>query len=135
MGVVVLEVLLQHYGEVSRPGDQKLVEAFVPQCAYEAFRDCVRSWCPDGGAERTVDPCQRGAWVASAQSFDAVFAGADIRRSPPSQSHRSGRMAALEPGKVSPVGAVVGGGVVGVKAADGLCDHCRPGQRPSFTRH
>ena len=42
MGVVVLEVLLQHYGEVSRPGDQKLVEAFVPQCAYEAYsRDCV----------------------------------------------------------------------------------------------
>jgi hypothetical protein len=51
-------------------------------------------------------------------------------RSPPSQSHRSGRMAALEPGEVSPVGAVVGGGVVGVNAADDLRDHCRPGNRP-----
>ena len=61
MGVVVLEVLLQHYGEVSRPGDQKLVEAFAPQCAYEAFRDRVRSWCPDGGADDAdVGACERG---------------------------------------------------------------------------
>jgi hypothetical protein len=61
MGVVVLEVLLQHYGEVSRPGDQKLVEAFAPQCFHEAFRYRVRSWCPDGGADDAdVGACEHG---------------------------------------------------------------------------
>jgi hypothetical protein len=38
----VLDVLLQHYREVARSGDQKLVEAFATQGADPALRYGVR---------------------------------------------------------------------------------------------
>jgi hypothetical protein len=37
VGVVVLEVLVQHGREVARSGDQEVVEAFAAQCADEAL--------------------------------------------------------------------------------------------------
>src|SRR6185437_15520418 len=51
VGVVVLEVLLQYYGEVTWSGDQEVVEAFAAQRADPALRDRVRSRCPDRGAD------------------------------------------------------------------------------------
>jgi hypothetical protein len=59
--VVVLNELRQHRGEVARPDDQELVEAFAAQGADEAFGDGVRSRCPhrrtddvDVGAAKTA---------------------------------------------------------------------------------
>jgi hypothetical protein len=51
VGVVVLEVLLQYYGEVAWSGDQQVVEAFAAQGADEAFRDGVGSRCSNWGAD------------------------------------------------------------------------------------
>jgi hypothetical protein len=51
VGVVVLDVLVQHRGEVAWSGDQEVVEAFPAQGADEAFRDRVRAGCPDWGAD------------------------------------------------------------------------------------
>jgi hypothetical protein len=45
VGVVVLEVLLQHYREVAWSGDQEVVEAFAAQRSDEAFGDRVGSRC------------------------------------------------------------------------------------------
>jgi hypothetical protein len=45
------EVLLQHYREVPRSGDQQVIKAFPAQDADEAFRDRVRSWRPDRAAD------------------------------------------------------------------------------------
>jgi hypothetical protein len=36
---------------VSGPGDQEVVEAFPAQGTDEPFRDRVRPWCPDRGAD------------------------------------------------------------------------------------
>jgi len=47
--VVMLEVLLQHYCEVARSGDQEVVEAFAAHGADEAFGDGVGSRCPGLG--------------------------------------------------------------------------------------
>jgi hypothetical protein len=49
--VVVLDELLRHQGEVARPGDQKVVEAFAAQRRDEALCDRVRPRRPHGGAE------------------------------------------------------------------------------------
>ena len=43
VGVVVLEVVLQHYPEVAWSGDQEVVEAFAAQGSDPAFGDRVRS--------------------------------------------------------------------------------------------
>ena len=51
MGVVVLEVLLQHCREVARSGDQEVIEAFAAQRSDEALGDRVRARCPDGAAD------------------------------------------------------------------------------------
>jgi hypothetical protein len=65
MSVVVLGVLLQHYCEVARSGDQQVVEAFAAKGADEAFGDRVRSWCPDWGAEeRMLAPSKTGSKAA-----------------------------------------------------------------------
>ena len=47
VGVVVLEVLLQHQPEVAWSGDQEVVEAFAAQDADEALSDRVRPRRPD----------------------------------------------------------------------------------------
>ena len=47
VGVVVLDVLPQHYREVARSGDQEVVEAFAAQGADPALSDRVRPRCPD----------------------------------------------------------------------------------------
>ena len=49
VGVVVLDVLVQHRGDVAWSGDQAVVEAFPAQGADEAFRVRVRAGCPDWG--------------------------------------------------------------------------------------
>jgi hypothetical protein len=49
--VVVLGVVAQDDVEVVWSGDQEVVEAFAAECPDEAFRDCVRPWCPDRGAD------------------------------------------------------------------------------------
>jgi hypothetical protein len=51
VGVVMREVLLQHYREVARSGDQEMVEAFAAQGADPAFRDGVGSRCSYRGAD------------------------------------------------------------------------------------
>ena len=51
--ILLLDVLLKHYCEVARSGDQQVVEAFAPQGADEALYDRVRSRCPDRGADGT----------------------------------------------------------------------------------
>ena len=51
VGVVVLDELLQHYGEVAGSGDQEVVEALAAQRADPALRDRVRPRRPHGGAE------------------------------------------------------------------------------------
>ena len=43
VGVVVLDVLLQHRCEVARSGNQEVVEAFPAQGSDEPFRDRVRA--------------------------------------------------------------------------------------------
>jgi hypothetical protein len=43
----MLEVLPQYRGEVARPGDQEMVEAFAAQGADEPFRDRIRPWRSD----------------------------------------------------------------------------------------
>jgi hypothetical protein len=47
----VLEVFLQHHGEGVPSGDQKVLEAFAAQGADPAFRNGVRSRCPNRGAD------------------------------------------------------------------------------------
>jgi hypothetical protein len=47
----VLDVLPQDCGEVALSGDQEVVEAFAPQGADEAFRNCVRPRCSYRGAD------------------------------------------------------------------------------------
>jgi hypothetical protein len=59
MGVVVLEVLLQHCREVARSGDQKVIEAFAAQRSDEALGDRVRARCPDGGCGGCGCRCRR----------------------------------------------------------------------------
>src|SRR5919107_156145 len=49
--VVVREVVLQHYREVARSGDQEVVEALAAQGADSALGDRVGSRCPDRGAD------------------------------------------------------------------------------------
>ena len=51
MPVVVLNVLAQYDVEVAWSGDQEVVEAFPAEGADEAFRDGVRTGCPDWGAD------------------------------------------------------------------------------------
>jgi hypothetical protein len=51
VGVVVLDVLVQHRSEVAGSGEQEMVEAYPAQGADEAFRDRVRAGCPDWGAD------------------------------------------------------------------------------------
>jgi hypothetical protein len=51
VGVVVLDKLAQHYGEVSRSGDQEVIETFPAQRADEPFDDCVRPRCSHRGAD------------------------------------------------------------------------------------
>jgi len=51
VGVVMLDVLAQHRREVTRSGDQEMIEAFTAQTADEPFRDRVRSRCPHWGAD------------------------------------------------------------------------------------
>jgi hypothetical protein len=61
VSVVVRQVLVQHCCEVSWPGDQEVVEAFAAQGADEAFRDRVRSRCPNWGADdANVDAGEHG---------------------------------------------------------------------------
>ena len=48
---VVLEILLQHYREVARSGDQEVVEALAAQCADAALGDCVHTRCSNRGAD------------------------------------------------------------------------------------
>ena len=45
--VEMLHILAQHDVEMAWSGDQEVVEAFPSQGADEAFRDRVRSGCPD----------------------------------------------------------------------------------------
>ena len=49
MSVVVLDVLLQHDGQVAWSGDQHVVEAFAAQRADEPLGDGVRARCPGLG--------------------------------------------------------------------------------------
>lgn len=49
--MVMPDVFVRHCGEVAWPGDQEVVETFPAQGADEAFRDRVRSGCPDRGAD------------------------------------------------------------------------------------
>jgi hypothetical protein len=51
VSVVVLEVFLQQHGEVVPSGDQKVIEAFAAQGADPAFRNGVRSRCPNRCAD------------------------------------------------------------------------------------
>src|SRR3954463_2136148 len=51
VGVEVLHILAQDDVEVAWSGDQEVVEAFPAQGADEPFRDRVRPWCPDRGAD------------------------------------------------------------------------------------
>ena len=51
VGVVVLDIVAQHYVEVAWSGDQDAVEAFAAQRADEAFDDRVRAGCPDRGSD------------------------------------------------------------------------------------
>jgi hypothetical protein len=51
VGVVVLEVFLQHGREVARFGDEDVVEAFAAQGADPALGDRVRSRCSNRGAD------------------------------------------------------------------------------------
>jgi hypothetical protein len=44
--VVVLDELAEYHGEVTRSGDQQVVEAFAAQSADEAFGDRIRPRCP-----------------------------------------------------------------------------------------
>jgi hypothetical protein len=47
----VLDIRAQDDVEVSRSGDQEVVEAFPAQCPDKPFRDRVRSRCTDRGAD------------------------------------------------------------------------------------
>jgi hypothetical protein len=51
VGVVVLDVLLEHCREVAWAGDQEVIEAFAAQGADDAFGNRVRPGCPNGGAD------------------------------------------------------------------------------------
>jgi hypothetical protein len=57
VGVVVLQILVQHYRGVACSGDQEVVEAFAAQGPDPAFGDRIRS----GRSNRDADDADVGA--------------------------------------------------------------------------
>ena len=56
VSVVVLDELTEHHAEVTRSGDQQVIEAFAAQGADEAFGDRIRPRCPHRCAD-DADVC------------------------------------------------------------------------------
>ncbi len=57
--VVVLDIGVQHFVEMTSPGDQKPVEALWPHGSHPAFGDGIRPWRLNGGADHFHSLCPK----------------------------------------------------------------------------